>query len=73
MAMLAFQWSHILALIWLYAGLLATATFLILALLDWKQRSERLLEAALREKRSERREMPETDSGRSAPAETDEQ
>jgi len=39
----AFEWSHTVARVWLYAGLILTLVFLILAFLDWKERADAFL------------------------------
>lgn len=44
----AFEWSHVIARIWLYAGLLLTLLFLILGVVDWKARMEAAIEEAER-------------------------
>jgi hypothetical protein len=36
MAMIAYGWPHLLPRLWLVAGLVLTAAFLVLALLQWK-------------------------------------
>ena len=40
MAMLADGWSHTLARVWLYAGLLVAIYFVVRAVLDWNSRLE---------------------------------
>jgi hypothetical protein len=50
----AFEWSHTVARIWLYAGLLATLVCLVLAFLDWKRDAER----ALSQTETRQREAP---------------
>jgi hypothetical protein len=36
MAMLMHQWSHLFVKVWIYAGLVLTAYFLVRAFLEWK-------------------------------------
>ena len=43
MMVLAFQWAHPVALVWLYAGLLASVYFGARAFLEWKSQVEALL------------------------------
>lgn len=40
----AFEWSHTVARVWLYAGLILTLVFLVLAFLDWKERADALVQ-----------------------------
>ena len=44
MVMLAYNWPHTVELIWLYAGLIAAACFLVMAILKWKREAEELLQ-----------------------------
>lgn len=41
---LAFRWAHTAARVWLYAGLIVTLSFLVLAALDWKRRADQFIE-----------------------------
>lgn len=55
MAILIYDWSHVLARVFFYCGLALTIVFVVLAVLDWKERLEEamLQEERLRARRSE--------------------
>ncbi len=45
MMILAFAWSHAIALVWLYLGLILALAFCVRAFLDWKTQMEAALNA----------------------------
>jgi hypothetical protein len=55
MAIIIYDWSHVLAKMYFYVGLALAVSFLVLALIDWKDRVEAELEREeqLRSRRSE--------------------
>ena len=56
MMILAFEWAHPVALVWLYAGLIATVVFCAQAFLDWKRQAEALLNESQGTRGRQRRE-----------------